>query len=186
MKRLLLLMIALIMFVFNVSASDKTAVADKSIASMDTVNAVWQEHEKKFTVFSPYNYYSCDGMENTVETLLEELGAKDIKARATGCFDANARLGKNLRVKVKFKTLSASTDSQSEVDSVTASLQNVHIRPRHPRTIDNGDCEIVESIQDKLLEFFEHEVIKENRKCFPGQQSLGDVDWELKVLRETS
>lgn len=181
MKRLIMLLIALIMFVLNISVDAESSIAESSAESAVLVDAVWQEHEEKFTVFAPYSYYSCDGMERTVEVILEELGAKDVKARATGCYEVNGQLGKNLRVKVNFKTLTA--DSGVEGESVKASLQNVHIRPRHPRSIDKGDCEVIENIQDKVLENFEHEVIKENRKCFPGQQSLGDVDWKLKVLK---
>ena len=184
MKRLVMLLFALIMFVLNVSVNAESSIAENSAEPPAVVNAVWQEHEEKFTVFSPYNYYSCDGMENTVEVILEELGAKDVKARVYGCFDANGHLGKNLRVKVKFKTLSSNADANGE--SVKASLQKVHIRPRHPRSIDKGDCDVIENIQDKLLVNFEHVVIKENRKCFPGQQSLGDVDWKLKVLKASN
>ena len=181
MKRLIMLLIALIMFVLNISVIAESSLTENSSESSQLVNAVWQEHEEKFTVFAPYDYYSCDGMEHTVEVVLNELGAKDVKARASGCYEANGRLGKNLRVRVKFKTLSV--DPEAEGDSVQASLQKVHIRPRHPRSIDLGDCEVIENIQKNLLETFEHEVIQENRKCFPGQTSLGDVDWKLKVLK---
>lgn len=184
MKRLIMLLIALIMFVLNISVDAESSLAESSADSAVIVDAVWQEHEEKFTVFSPYSYYSCDGMESTVEVILEELGAKDIIARASGCFEGNGRLGKNLRVKVKFKTLTV--DSSVEGESVKASLQDVHIRPRHPRSIDKSDCVIIDNIQNKVLENFEHEVIKENRKCFPGQQSLGDVNWKLKVLKTES
>ena len=182
MKRLFMLFIALIMFVFCISADAESSLADNQAETADVVDAVWQEHEKKFTLMSFYTYYSCDGIESKVELILEELGAKDVKARASGCFDLDGQLGKSLRIKVKFKTLSTEGDG----DAVKASLQDVHIRPRHPRSIRLGDCEVIDDIQDKLLDSFQHEVIKANRKCFPGQQSLGDVNWKLKVLKEVS
>jgi len=45
---------------------------------------------------------------------------------------------------------------------------------------------VIQNIQDKLLGKFEHQVVKANRKCFPGQKSIGDVNWKLKVLKEVS
>ena len=182
MKRLFMLFIALIMFILCIPTDAESSLADNQAETTDVVNAVWQEHEKKFSLMSFYTYYSCDGIESKVELILEELGAKDVKARASGCFDLNGQLGKNLRIKVKFKTLSTEGDG----DAVKASLQDVHIRPRHPRSIKLGDCEVIEDIQDKLLSNFQYEMIKANRKCYPGQQSLGDVDWKLKVLKEIS
>lgn len=181
MKRLVMLLFALIMFVLNVSVNAESSTAENSAESVAVVNAVWQEHEEKMYLNSFYTYHSCDGVESKIELILEELGAKEVKARATGCFDFNSHLGKNIRVKVKFKTLT--TDLNVEGEPVIASLQAVHIRPRHPRSIRVGDCEVIEDIQKSLLGSFEHEVIKKNRKCYPGQQSLGDVDWKLKVLK---
>jgi len=165
MKRFILLFIALVLLVLSHSVS-----ADHLNDS--EINAVWQTHNERFTLTSFYNYYSCDGVESKVEVLLKELGAKDVKARARGCYDLNGNLGKHLRVQVEL--------------AVSARLQKVHIRPRHPRSVGLGDCELIDDMQRTLLDKFEHEVIKKNRKCFPGSQSLGDVNWQLNVLKTIS
>ncbi|MBT8140901.1 MAG: hypothetical protein HKN88_03905 [Gammaproteobacteria bacterium] len=162
----------------SIFAGDETMPVVQADAQ---TRAVWQEHQEKFHFTSFYNLHSCNGIESKVETILSELGAKDVKARASGCFEANGNLGKSLRVRVSFKTLSTSPEAEGE--AVAASFSEVHIRPRHPRGTALGDCQLITEIQDELLQYFEHEVIKENRKCFPGQQSLGDVDWKLKVLK---
>ncbi len=41
-----------------------------------TVNAVWAEHEFMFTYFGHGTYYSCGGLDNKIEYILEELGAR--------------------------------------------------------------------------------------------------------------
>lgn len=183
MKTFISMLVILLITLINISIVANENPVASSDADAQSVNAVWQQHEEKFHFTSIYNLYSCDGIESKVERLLKELGAREVKARATGCYEANGNLGKSLRVRVKFQSLSL--DPEAQGDTVQASLQEVHIRPRHPRGVELGDCHLIDDLQDKILPVFEHEVIKKNRSCFPGQQSLGDVDWKVKVLKAT-
>ena len=176
-KIILVISTALILLVnLSITASEQTTISDNS-----ALNASWQDNEERFHLHSFYNYYSCDGIETKVEKLLSELGARNVKARASGCFEANGRLGNSLTIRVKFQTLS--TDAKAGGETTKANFQEVHIKPRHPRSVGKGDCQLIDELQKNILANFEHSVIKENRSCFPGQQSLGDVDWKLKVLK---
>jgi len=181
MKNLLLVPLILLIFMINGSVLAHSTGAH---APTKKVFAVWQQHEEKFWYSSFDTYYSCDGLENKVEILLSELGARNVKARASGCFDLNGELSKTISVKVNFEALTADQDADGEATS--ASFQELHIRPRHPRGVGRGDCGLIDSIQRKLLGNFEHEVIKANRKCFPGEQSLSSVDWKLRVLKSAN
>ena len=56
--------------------------ADASPAgAAPTVNAVWTEHEFTFTYFGRGTYYGCGGLDNKIEYILTELGARpDVRA----------------------------------------------------------------------------------------------------------
>lgn len=178
----LLITASLLILSSTLFASDSNS--EKVELSAVPVDAVWQYHKEKFHLNSFHNYYSCDGIENKVERLLTELGARNVKARASGCFEMNGQLGKSLRIRVEFESLTS--NSVIEGEPVKAAIQEVHIRPNHPRGVSLGDCELIDELQNNILDNFDHEVVKKNRTCFPGTQSLGDVDWKVKVLKAMS
>ncbi len=52
-----------------------------------TVNAVWTEHKFTFTYFGLGVYYGCGGLENKIEYILTELGARPDVRVWVGCID---------------------------------------------------------------------------------------------------
>jgi len=176
---LLSLFASLLMFSsFSITAEDMKS-SESNVVPTEQVSAKWQEHKTRFTYSSFYTYYSCDGIESSVERILEELGAKDVKARAGGCGLNNVE--RHMTVRVKFKTLS--TDPSVEGELVKANLEGVEFRNRGLRRNAVNDCDLLFDIQNQLLENFEHEQVKKQRTCASGSSSSLDVNWKLKVLK---
>ena len=57
-------------------AGAETAADASPAGAAPAVNAVWVEHEFMFTYFGRGTYYSCDGIANKIEYVLEALGAR--------------------------------------------------------------------------------------------------------------
>ncbi len=177
--------LAMIFTVFTFSTVNADKHRSDGDKSMATVEAVWQDHEESFLYSSFNTYYSCSGLENSVERLLEELGAKDVKARAIGC--APSRVDRNIRVRVKFKSLSSEAGLKGE--KVAAQLQTVELEKIYRRrNLRNGEsrCDLVRSVSKSMSDNFELETLQKQSICNSGYSSGSDVKWKVKVLMPTS
>jgi len=157
-------------------------IDEQGSKSTDSINAVWQEHKGRIFYSSFSILYSCDGIENEVEKLLGQLGAKDVKARAQGCF--SNKVDGSISVKVRFKTLSVNPDVEGE--SVKAQFEEVdfnQIARQHSSRRSGNNCDVIRAISKSVIENFEHEVLKKQAICSPSRTSFPDVDFKVKVLK---
>jgi len=166
---------------FSIHAEQvKTSNESNNANNVEWIDAKWQEQETRFTYFGYTTYYTCDGIESSVESLLTELGAKDVKARASGCYNFNSA-ERSLSVRVKFKTLS--TDESLRGEPIKVQMQDLHFNQRSVRRSNHYSCDLIDDIQKKVLDNFEHEVIKKQGIC---GNSPSRVDWRVKVLKPVS
>ena len=146
----------------------------------ETVDAVWIGQEIEFSYLSLVVAYSCELMEARVKMLLRHVGAADdVEVTMLPCtgYDLPQR---RLRITVRFSTLVLAGDGDVEI--VKAAWSEVQLGKRHPKSIDDSDCELLEHFQEHLLSTIEHEVIEGNTGCDATRRlTVGQL--KLKVLK---
>jgi len=145
----------------------------------ETVDAVWKEQKIEFTFLGLEVAYSCDLMEARITMLLRHVGAENVDVTASPC-PGYDRPQLRLPMTARFSTLVHAGDG--DVDIIKASGSVVELGKRHPRSIDDRDCQLLEHFQKFLLSAVEHEVIEGNTGCGATRHTIvGRL--KLKVLK---
>ena len=144
-----------------------------------TVDAVWKEQEIDFTFISLETAYSCELMEGRIEMLLRHVGAADVDVTVPSC-NAFTDPRRQLRVMASFSTLVPA--GNGDVDIIKAAWSEVELDKRHPRSLNDRDCELLEQFQKYVLSTIEHEVIEGMLECSATRRSItGRL--KVKVLK---
>ncbi len=203
---------ALLMLAFAASgvgapAGAQTAADASPAGAGPTVNAVWTEHEFTFTYFGRGTYYSCGGLENKIEYILEALGARPEPKVWVGCTEGpGIQQIPTARIKVAVPTeatpelLSAIEAGRSKrelvskvqgngavVDAATAQFpaqrQVVEFVGRRKDRIEDGDCELLEQLLPRVLEPLGiREAPGSSLTCMPRASQFGSVHLRLESL----
>ena len=166
MRRFLLTMFFLYLIVLPATATE-------------TIDAVWIEQEVDFTFISLGMAYSCDLLEGRIGMLLRHVGATDVHVTVPSC-NAFKDPQRQLRVMARFSTLVLAVDGDGDI--IKATWSEVELGKRHPRSIDDTDCELLEQFQKYLLPTIEHEVLEGTTGCSATKRSIvGRL--KLRVLK---
>jgi hypothetical protein len=189
-------------------AGAQTEADTKTAGAGPTVTAVWVEHEFMFTYFGRGTYYSCDGMANKIEYILEALGARPEPKVWVGCVEGpGIQQVPTARIKVAVPTeatpelLAAIEAGKSKrelvsrvqgngavVDVATAQFpaqrRVVEFVGRRKDRIEDGDCELLEQLLPQVLEpLGVREAPGSSRlMCVPRQAQIGSVQLRLESL----
>lgn len=185
------------------AAAAVTSVADAPA----TVSAIWVPYEFSFTYFGRGTYYSCDGLRNKIEQVLEAVGGRNLRV-SVGCFDGmgvqqlpTARIRLELPAAATPELLARLAADQSkrelvgrvtgkgdQVDAATAQFpaewQVVDLQVRRSGNIEYGDCELLEQLLPRVLEPMGVRRTAGTRlNCTPGIAQTGAVELKLETLR---
>ncbi len=186
----------------------QTGADAKAAGAGPTVNAVWVEHEFMFTYFGHGTYYSCDGLANKIEYILEALGARPEPKVWVGCTEGpGIQQVPTARIKVAVPTeatpelLAAIEAGKSKrelvsrvqgngaaVDVATAQFpaqrQVVEFVGRRKDRIEDGDCELLEQLLPQVLEPLGVREARGSSRlmCVPRQAQVGSVQLRLESL----
>jgi len=166
---------------FSVLQADVLSTESQA-SEVDVVNAVWQEHEARIFYTSFSVYYSCSSIEDSVERILEDLGAKDVKARAGVCGIDDVE--RSIPIRVKFKALSS--DSALEGATLNASYSEVDFQEKYRRRASRNSassCDLIRAVSKSVTEVFDLETLQTQPICNSGYSSSNDVKWKVKVLK---
>ena len=157
-----------------------TLYAQSEAPKPTAIDAVWKEQEVTFTFLGLEVAYACDVMEARIKMLLRHVGAADdIEVTGPPCPGGNEPQ-KRHRIKVKFSTLVPATEGDTDI--VKAEWTEVELGKWNPRSIDDGECELLEHFQKYLLPLIEHEVIEGKTRCSAAKHSIvGRL--KLRVLK---
>lgn len=157
------------------------AFASAQDAAGQSVQAQWQQQELHFSFMGLKTAYSCDSLEDRLEQLLQELGARpDVKVRATGCAPKQisgmitAHINVNMPVDAGAAGSGPSFAAQRKTVTLAAHSDG--------RRVGSGDCELLEQVRRQVLPALKLQVVKDELRCFPGAESLGDRTMEIAVL----
>src|SRR5512139_3231279 len=186
------------------SAADSAKLGEVRPA---TVNAVWADREFSFTYMGIGTYYSCDGLRNKIEYLLEEVGAREDPKVIVSCFDTGAveqlpmaRIRVAVPVEATPERLAELASDQSRrelvgrvqgngaaVDTATAQFpaerRVVEFEGRRGKRIEDSDCELLEQLlKQVLMPLGVRELPGSSLQCTPKQSQFGAVRLKLESL----
>lgn len=177
-------------------------VAPAAFAEEPPVQAIWKRQEIDFFYQSFTTFYTCDGLEDRVETILRAVGAKDVKAIASGCFSNAPARTPHVRLVAK-TPVEATPDALAELqkDKSTRELKS-RVRGEHPEDpatqfpaawkqvnlsvgkfgIESGECELIDELNRKVFPKLGIRVVKNEVSCTPHQSNLAQPRLQVEAL----
>jgi hypothetical protein len=178
-------------------------------AASATVNALWVEHEFNFTYFGYGTYYTCHGLEDKIEYILRQVGARDDLKVRVSCFEfarverlPTARIRVAVPAEATPELLAEFAAEQSKRDLVArvqgsgagvdvataqfpAERRLVKFEGRHHERIEDGDCELLDQLLPRVLEPMGVRLAPDSRlRCNPRQSQIGAVRVTLETLQK--
>jgi hypothetical protein len=157
------------------------SAADQVDTAAATEQSAWKHHHATFSYYGLTTLYTCDGLEDKVKQILRYLGArKDMQVQASCARGPNAP-SHQAWVTVDFDTVQAAPDA-SDADNVQARWAPMQVAPRHPRFMEDGDCELVDGLRAVLKDGFSWRGLDYNTNCVPHDLWLGGFQVRGEVL----
>lgn len=162
------------------------ALTPVQAAPDDPVQAIWKRQEVQFYFQSFTTFYSCTGLENAVRRYMEALGERvEVRVNSPECPGGIARMP---RVRLDIvSAVPATAEALAEQEAQRARLelaQRVRGGPRDPYDsfepfparwqrvslarrldIEQGDCELIEQLQRKVLPKLAVRLIDDGPRC---------------------
>lgn len=169
------------------------------------VSAVWIERDVTLHYMGFTSYYSCEGLRGQVRRILQELGAQPgFKVTARNCikqsgpeWTPSVRIVAALPVEATPEVLAelASDASKRELvarvqgKSPDDAAAQFPARPRRVEFVSggmsflqDGDCELMEQMRDRVFGPLGVKVIESSIRCVPRQVSIGSIRMTVEVL----
>jgi hypothetical protein len=159
------------------AAATLLAAVPALAAAQDGVQAVWVPKHVQFVYQGFTTHYSCDGLQDRIRTMLEKLGAHDLKVRQMGCVRPSGPtifpgVSVNMLVLVPASSADAAKDKQAG-QPVQAHWKEVVLMPENASFEDQGNCELIEQFKETFLPLFTTKDVKYGSTCMPHQLTLG-------------
>jgi hypothetical protein len=160
------------------------ARADTSpAASISSAAGSWERHEYSFAFMGFTSTYSCDGLADKLKLLLITAGARpDASVRPGACASGFGRPDKFARANLVFYTLTPAAGTAPDAPPVDGAWRSVVLAPRSPRTLELGDCELIEQFKNNVLPMFSTRNIENHTTCIPHQLSGSVIDLKFDAF----
>ncbi|HJS92555.1 MAG TPA: hypothetical protein VJ738_21485 [Steroidobacteraceae bacterium] len=146
-------------------------------AAQDGVAAVWVPKHVQFIYQGFTSYYSCDGLRDQIRSMLEKLGAKDLKVQQYSCVNPSGpTLFPGVRVNMRVLVPASSAEAAKEKNAgspVQAQWKDVVLMPTNAPVNEQGNCELIEQFKETFLPLFTTRNVKYESTCIPHQVTLG-------------
>ncbi len=193
------------------AAAGPAMAADAGGTSPGSVEAVWVEHEISFTYTGFTTHYSCSGLEHKIEYVLRQIGARPgYKVTSSGCLNSGPEWMPHVRIRAslpaeatpeRLAQLEQATDRQGLVaraggrsagtDAATArfpaSWRVVTFEGTPTSDVQDGDCELMEQLVDRLFKPLGIEQAEgSSLNCVPHQVPINAVRMKVRALVPTA
>jgi hypothetical protein len=173
------------------------------------IPAVWLDRDIQFAYMGRTSYYTCDGLKSKVSQILQQMGVKPgFKVTIRSCFETHgAELMPTVRIRAAFPTEATPevlkslekdaperellrrqqglpTDFDPAVDQFAAVRTIIKFRDGRLGPIDPGDCELIETMRDKVFKPVGMRIVQDRMRCQPGQVSMGSIDMQVEILEQ--
>jgi hypothetical protein len=145
-------------------------------AAADSVPAVWVPKHIQFIYQGFTTRYSCDGLRDQIRSMLEKLGAQDLKVEEYGCVRLTGPSpfpGVNVHMRVLVPASSVAASKSASGSPVQAHWKNVVLLSSNSDFEDQGNCELIEQFKETFLPLFSTRNVKYQSTCVPYQLTLG-------------
>jgi hypothetical protein len=141
---------------------------------------VWTPKELTFIYQGFTTKYSCDGLQDKMQKILLQLGARrDLEVRGFGCMQLN-RPELVSRVRIKMNILQPAGNQSGQ--AVPAHWKMVDLLATHQPVDEEGNCELIEQIRQKVLPLFATRNVDYSSTCVPRQVNIGTTRLKAEVL----
>jgi hypothetical protein len=152
--------------------------------------AHWVERTLDYTYMGFTTKYSCDGLRDNVRDVLLALGARksDLKIQSRGCTRLNGPEefpGVSAHFWVLQPLAPEDVGKAADPASNAARWQTVDLVRINGASWDQGQCELLEQMQKKVLPLFTSRNVNFHSSCFPHEVSPGEIQFTVDVLRPT-
>lgn len=155
--------------------------------------AKWVPRKLKFIYQGFTSKYSCDGLQDQMKQILQQLGAgTDLVVKRYGCIRGEGP-EPTPGVYATFSVLqtagedggAASKDDHgaAATKDVAARWDTVTINSDTPHQSNSGDCELIEQVKRQVLPLFTTRNLTFKSGCFPHDVSLAGARLSVEVLR---
>lgn len=172
----------------STAASAVESAEQQAGANVETVQAQWQEpRQLNFHYMGFTTYYDCDAIEDRVESIMKQLGAKpDVRVSATGCFAPN-RVSNMITARIRVTmpaAVGADAKGAASADHqpFAAQRKTVSLQTNEGGRAGAGDCELLEQLRDQVLPMLKLQVTKDDLHCVPGQAMVGNRVLQVTAL----
>jgi hypothetical protein len=179
MDRSIVAVFAAVVAVLGMAAVPTQAATEPGAqdASPPVVNAVWVQRKQLFTYFGDNTFYSCDGLRDKVQYILELAGARDDLVVTSSCMDpvGGIEAMPSVRIKAWFaqeatpellkvleegaaerELVARVTGKDQGLDVATAQFparwQRIEIEGTTRGRIASGDCELLDQLVRHVLQ----------------------------------
>lgn len=139
--------------------------------------AVWVPKHVQFIYQGFTSYYSCDGLREKIRSMLDKLGARDLKVQQYSCVNPSGpTLFPGVRVSMQVLVPASSAEAAKDKNAgppVQAQWKNVVLMPSDAPIDEQGDCELIEQFKETFLPLFTTRNIRYQSTCIPHQVTLG-------------
>jgi hypothetical protein len=159
------------------AATTLLAAVPALAAAQDSVSAVWVPKHIEFIYQGFTTHYSCDGLQSEIRTMLQKLGAQDLKVRQMACVRQEGPTefpGVNVTMSVLVPASSPdASKAKGSSPPVQAEWKQVVLMPDNASYEDQGNCELIEQFKETFLPLFTTRNVNYGSTCFPHQLTLG-------------
>jgi hypothetical protein len=172
---------------FFASAATVAAPADTSATpAVASAPAKWAPRKLRFTYLGFTAKYSCDGLQDQMKRILQQLGAgDDLVVKRSGCTRLDGP-EPSPGVYATFSVLeSAEKDDHGSGQSqnLAARWETVTLDSDTTNRSNSGDCELIEQVKKEVLPLFTTRNLSYSSSCFPHDVSLTGTRLSVEVLR---
>ena len=161
--------------------------ASAADAAPATGRATWVEQNLRFVYWANTAYYSCDGLEGKVRTILAAIGARPgFKVQARGCF--NPRRGAEWTPMVDITVASArevgtaGPAGEGSGAPFPARVMRVDLRDSQTGMLQPGDCELVQQLRDQVFKPLGARIVVDQMSCSVHTLNIDTIVLSLDVL----
>ena len=189
MTLLRLLVLATLACGAAVARSDDTPPGAPSAADSApaTVQATWVEQKLRFVYWANTAYYSCDGLEGKIRSILAAIGARPgYTVQARGCF--NPRRGAewtpmvDITVATAREAGTAGPVGEGAGQPFPARVMRVDLRDSQTGLLQPGDCELVQQLRDQVLKPLGAKIVVDRMSCSVHTLNIDTITMSLEVL----
>ena len=155
------------------------AAAETGAADAGTVEAAWVQQDLEFTYMPITAVYTCYGFRDKMRWILEQLGARDLEVKPSGCTKIpRPEPFPGVKITGRFPAPAA----PGAADTFVARPKLVEFRPNEIEGVQNGDCELMIQLRDKLFPKLGVKVVRDELTCIPKRVTPESVRMTVEVL----